>query len=88
MANKTFQGRRVYLQEGQTYLPLQIGDYGKDVYGRWHVRVPSGDGGMLTEHAVIEHEDKTITVSPSILLEGGMHGGWHGYLEHGVFREV
>ena len=37
-----------------------------------------------------EHEDGTITVSPSINLHPtpGMHDGWHGFLERGVWRSV
>jgi hypothetical protein len=38
---------------------------------------------------VTEHEDGTITVSPSI-LQYGVDGSefWHGYLERGIWREV
>lgn len=73
-------------------------DYGKETCDTgwfWYCCVP-GDGvlfrtmiGNLSQHSVIEHEDGTITVSPSILI--GQSTGiksWHGYLEHGVWREV
>ena len=46
--------------------------------------------GNLTNHEVKEHEDGTITVAPSILIgvrESGKEQ-WHGFLEHGVWREV
>jgi len=70
---------------------LEIGEYGKDDSGVWWARVPAlgYPTGMLTDHQVTEHDDGTITVSPSILMEG--HKGkpaWHGYLERGVWREV
>lgn len=41
--------------------------------------------------ALTEHEDGTITVSPSIWLKptpGVDEHGWHGFLERGVWREV
>lgn len=54
------------------------------------VVTPNGNGpARLDGWELTEHEDGSITVSPSILAEpaGGMPG-WHGYLEHGVWREV
>jgi hypothetical protein len=39
-------------------------------------------------HTIVEHEDGTITVSPSILVTGSHGKQWHGYLERGVWREV
>jgi hypothetical protein len=63
------------------------GDYGR-IDGKWWIRPPRGSMGLLDLHTVTEHEDGTITVSPSILLES-MDGNvlWHGYLERGVWRE-
>ena len=86
------QGRRVYPDDdGQ--LRLQEGDYGFSLeVGHWQVRPPGCHAGGIPHHKVIEYEDKTITVSPSILLtdfdEGGNQKQWHGYLERGVWREV
>lgn len=46
----------------------------------------------IGSHSVTLHEDGTITASPSILwgpdycIEPRM--AWHGYLEHGVWREA
>lgn len=56
-------------------------------YGKvfWNCTTPNGLYGCLANHNVTEHEDGTITVSPSILVGG--EGGWHGYLERGVWRE-
>jgi hypothetical protein len=65
------------------------GDYGK-VAGVWHARPPRGHLGSLANHDVTEHDDGTITVSPSILITyRGADGEetWHGYLERGVWRE-
>ncbi len=74
--------------------------YGRDDTGTWRVWIrmpeslrtehgPRGWGGILTNHTVMEHEDGTITVTPSILIgPAGDSPGWHGFLEHGVFREV
>lgn len=70
---------------------LELGGYGKDADGEWWCRPPESKftgkkcgAGILSDHTVTEHEDGTITVSPSIL----MPGFWHGYLERGVWREV
>ena len=52
--------------------------------GLWIVRAPNGDEGSLLQgrgHEVVEHEDGTITVSPSIQFETGQR--WHGYLKAG-----
>ena len=64
------------------------GDYGR-IDGHWWIRPPRGSMGNIDNHEVSEHEDGTITVSPSILLES-MDGSviWHGYLERGVWREA
>lgn len=51
----------------------------------WYVCDPNGQVGRLVDHIITEHEDGTITVSPSIL---DAPGGWHGYLERGVWRSV
>lgn len=71
------------------------GAYWLDEDGTWSVCTPNGRIGSLANHTVTEHEDKTITVSPSILVYSRpAHGdvnerpGWHGFLEHGVWREV
>lgn len=40
---------------------------------------------------LVEHEDGSLSLSPSILLHPSPpidHAGWHGYLERGVWREV
>jgi hypothetical protein len=55
--------------------------------GEWYGMTPNGHMANLAAHTVTEHEDRTITVSPSILVNRGMPGEWHGYLERGVWRE-
>lgn len=71
------------------------GDYGR-WKGTWWVRVPNGAIGNVSKHTVVEHEDGTITVSPSILISGRRWDEaaqayqhreiWHGWLERGVWR--
>ncbi len=67
------------------------GEYGKDSVGQWYC-VPPNQPELLANisgHQVTEHEDGTITVSPSILVSLKHLGlQWHGYLECGIFREV
>ena len=79
-------GRRVY-PDAQGHLSLREGDYGRDERGVWIVRPPGRNAGSIPLHEVVEHGDGTITVSPSILLTD-VDGQWHGYLEHGVWREA
>jgi hypothetical protein len=64
------------------------GAYGK-VGDSWLVCLPTGElCSMNAGHDIVEHEDGTITVSPSILMPEGRGTYWHGYLERGVWREV
>ncbi len=69
------------------YLRLAEGDYGQESNGTWSVRPPGKHAGGIPKHNVVEHEDGTITVSPSILLNDGRGNAWHGYLEKGIWRE-
>lgn len=84
------QGRRVDqpINDPQS-LWLAPGDYGRATDGRW-LAIPPGENRHLlanvSKHEVTEHEDGTITVSPSILVSNHT-GTWHGYLERGVWRE-
>lgn len=66
---------------------LNEGEYGKGTDGVWYCRPFGNHTGSLAKHDVIEHEDGTITVSPSILIDDGRNQ-WHGHLERGVWREV
>jgi hypothetical protein len=77
-------GKRIYPNDNGSLVFSEPGSYGKDKDGTWWCRPPHGGAGMLSDHEVIEHEDGTITVSPSIYLPGW----YHGFLEHGVWRET
>jgi hypothetical protein len=66
------------------------GDYGQ-WQGLWYCRAPRGDflgnlGDGVRHHKITEHDDRTITVSPSILISTHEEK-WHGFLERGVWRE-
>ena len=77
---------------------LEPGEYRKvhkyppDDQTVWEARTPNGLTGNLRAHTVEEHEDGTITVSPSILVNRPRGDEpdetWHGYLERGVWRQV
>ena len=72
-------------------LLLAEGEYGQDKSGTWYARPFGMHMGGLENHDVIEHDDGTITVTPSILIIGSKGNGevrWHGYLDHGVWREI
>ena len=90
MSDKIRQGRRVCPREDGS-LWLAEGDYGRDRSGRWQARPFGQSMGDLSNHEVIEHEDGTITVSPSILIttyDNDCKIEWHGYLERGVWRQI
>jgi uncharacterized protein YndB with AHSA1/START domain len=73
---------------------MKVTSEGPVVY--WYICDPTGHQGTIVtgspthdNHTVTEHEDGTITVSPSILATEAEHGhDWHGYLEQGVWREA
>jgi hypothetical protein len=84
-------GRRV--PDGTEPHEYEPGDYGRWADG-WYARRPSDEprrlSGNLSQHDVTEHDDGTITVSPSILVTAkwaSVTQTWHGYLERGVWRE-
>jgi hypothetical protein len=67
------------------------GGYAK-VSGKWWVRPPGRRrAAVITgeHHEVIEHDDGTITVSPSIVFSTPDRDDyWHGWLRHGEWVEV
>jgi hypothetical protein len=79
------QGKRIDASSNPRFAP---GEYGRVSDGTWYACTPNGMLGNLANHEVTEHEDGTITVSPSILVTGWDGQEWHGYLERGVWREV
>jgi len=87
-------GRRVVGLDWHLWEP---GDYGFSIEdGHWIGITPNGYAANLGRHEVTELEDGTITVSPSIAVssshpvEGVMipYPVYHGYLEHGVWRDT
>lgn len=60
-----------------------------DADGNWYINFPTDDGtglvGGLAKHEVEEHEDGTISVTPSILTKGH-NGQRHGYLTKGAWH--
>lgn len=85
---KKTPGRRVEC-DAQGWHKLEPGDYAKQPDGTYMSRVPEPcfHAGSLAGHDITEHEDGTITASPSIGHTEPNVGYWHGYLEHGVWRE-
>lgn len=78
-------GRRTTLEPHK----LEPGDYCKYQDKWWYCRPPGTSKaflGNISGHKIIEHDDGTITVSPSILIKCH-EGEWHGYLENGIWRK-
>lgn len=85
--NYPISGKRVELiQQPGGFQLLNPGEYGKWKDGTWYGCAPDGSGCNLCGHAVTEHEDGTIAVSPSIGIGTSPNYDWHGYLEHGIWR--
>jgi hypothetical protein len=93
----TMQGQRVEWPDGL----LKPAEYAKGPDGTWYATTPNDHLANLCAHAVTEHDDGTITVSPSILVSTPRAGDgpdgmrspvlvelWHGFLERGVWRSV
>jgi hypothetical protein len=53
----------------------------------WYLYLPGAGVGALSKHNIVENPDGTITVSPSILMEGHL-GKKHGFLENGIWRDA
>ena len=85
---------RRHLNDHENLIHLKEFEYAK-INGTWCVCLPGPCYGNLSKHEVIEHEDGTISVSPSILVTMPVKEGgkivekelWHGYLTKGEFRE-
>ena len=84
-------GRRVKANEGErgiAYL-FEKGDYGyNDFVKIWYAMTPNGHLANLSNHKITEHDDGTITVSPSIRVLGDLDYAYHGYLEKGIWRDA
>lgn len=98
-------GRRIDHPDVSSLDGVEPGDYWQTADGHWWVAgpVPRYDGHLcliadVTSWTVTEHEDRTITVSPSIFWGRDGYPGsppewaaahtWHGFLERGVWRSV
>lgn len=73
--------------------PGAYGPVMRDGVRVWCAVTPNGLHGDLSAHEVEEHEDGTITVSPSILVSRRTYQNrddaeWHGYLRRGVWSEA
>jgi hypothetical protein len=81
------QGKRVDRPDDSIF---ESGEYGKGSNGIWYCCPPDTElMGNLSKHEVVEHENGTITVRPSILIRSPHKGTeWHGFLENGIWREV
>lgn len=72
----------------------QPGDYWRvrvDGEWTWRCMTPNGLTGLLRQHEVTEHEDGTITVSPSILVcwpNRSKPMRYHGFLREGVWETL
>lgn len=70
---------------------IEPGLYWRDLNGHWCGVTPNGLLAGLRNHTVTEHEDGTISVTPSILVKQPQGDGaaktWHGYLARGVWME-
>lgn len=53
--------------------------------GEWWLYIPGGGAGRMPDHDITEHEDGTITVSPSIALKSGGQRR-HGFLRRGTWH--
>lgn len=85
------QGIRLVKIEGEEDFLLRIaetpGAYGSANGRDWFCTTPNGLFGNISAHKVEEHDDGTVTVSPSILVTQGHKGlEWHGFLVRGVWR--
>lgn len=80
----TLVGRRIYDLSREKLPWREPGAYWFS--DGWWAVTPNGLVGNLSNHEVIEHDDGTITVSPSILVDG--ETSWHGYLRAGVWESV
>lgn len=63
------------------------GDFYLREDGYWYGMTPNGLLCNLRKHFVETHNDDTISVTPSILVQGGENHKWHGYLKRGRWIE-
>ena len=73
------------LDNPNSLLPFP-GEYGKDARGQWFGMTPNGHLANLSGHKVIEHEDGSISVEPSIMVTMREKELWHGFLRRGTWE--
>lgn len=83
-------GRRVPVDDDMGVVAMEPGDYGFwECQGHWIARSPNGEDANLAAHTVIEHENGTITVTPSIgIRRSGPDFVYHGWLTAGVWKNA
>ena len=80
------EAERIYPnEEGHLLFPPRL-SYGQEKDGTWYFKHPDTGLGSLAGHEVLEHEDGTITVAPSIQITSGS-ATVHGYLVGGHWRD-
>lgn len=82
-------GKRIYPDVDGNCELLNPGEYRKWKGTSWLVCVPTGIHGTIDDRWKIEeHEDGTITVSPSIEVSspGQPDLYWHGFLRKGIWE--
>lgn len=90
--SETLGHRRADVEAAGTvdYNAIEPGDYWRPngrPDGEWWFKDPAGRVGRITTPpwTITEHDDGTLTVSPSIF---DSPDGWHGFLVAGVWRSV
>jgi hypothetical protein len=85
------RGRRVYPGDDGAFKLERPGDYGRDTHGQWWAWAPCSSApgesravGVLTDHEIEEHEDYTITVTPSLVFGDR----YHGWLRRGEWTDA
>lgn len=85
---------RYVREDGTPVSARSMGNNGDNLTdGVWGVCSPKGGGvGTLVHHTVREHEDGTCSIRPG---DGSSNSVWvdrpdgfHGFLEHGVWRDT
>ena len=87
------KGRRVYANaEGYRDGPMEPGDYFYwERINRWLVKAPNGHEGTISPnvHVVEEHDDGTITLTPSLVLNAADGRElYHGFLRRGEWTDA
>lgn len=66
------------------------GAYGSPDGKEWFCTTPNGLFGSLHDYKIVQHEDSTISVIPSIVISQNhdLRGPvWHGFLTRGIWSD-